>query len=95
MAGKPRPLIIEVEDFRVFLMARMGTLGLTVAGMADKLGISTAATYALLSGEETPSDEIARKVGLRPAYIMDEVNDSNRDIPAKTDAKASAGKNKK
>ena len=95
MAGKPRPLIIEVADFRVYLMARMGALGLTVAQLAEKLEISPAATYALLSGDETPNDEIVRKVGLRPVYVLDEVTDSNREIPAKAEAKPAAGKGKR
>jgi hypothetical protein len=77
MAGKPRPLIIEAQDFRVFLAARMGALRLSVAELAQELGITPTGTYALLTGDLEPSAEVLRKVGLRQAYVLDELPDGS------------------
>lgn len=71
MAGKPRPLIIETADFRVYLMARMSALKMNVPGLAKELGVTVQAAYQLLGGDLTPSEEIVRKVGLRPAFVAD------------------------
>jgi transcriptional regulator with XRE-family HTH domain len=69
MAGKPQPIIIDPSDFIPFMAARMGALGINVAELAQELGISRAATYALLSGEMKPSEKILTKVGLKIVYL--------------------------
>jgi len=68
MAGKPRPIIIERNEFSAVMAARMGALNLSVAQFAQQLGISRAAVYALMSGALPPSEKILKKVGLEVVY---------------------------
>jgi transcriptional regulator with XRE-family HTH domain len=72
MAGKPRPLIIKRDEFRIYLMATMGSRGFTVEEFAEKLGVTGTTVYALLSGDLAPSDEIIEKIGLESVYIIGE-----------------------
>lgn len=64
---KKRPdLIIDLEDFPVFLKARM--LQDSVEEYAAKLGVSSKLLYALLRGSRKPSPAILKKLGLKVAY---------------------------
>lgn len=69
--AKPKPIIIETKDFPIFLATRMGTLRIKVADLAEELGVTAAAVYAMLAGDLIPGDAIIRKLGLRPAFILD------------------------
>lgn len=71
VAGKARPVFIDSKDFGVFLAARMGALGLSTAALAEQLGVTPAAIYAMLSGNLVPGDKVAEKLGLRRAFVMD------------------------
>lgn len=72
MAGKPRPLIIEKKDFHVYLIARISaSFGGSVQGLADFLGVSGSRVYAMLSGEEGPTDEMLQRLSLRAVYVLD------------------------
>jgi transcriptional regulator with XRE-family HTH domain len=82
MGAKPRPLIVEVADFHVYLKARLYALGLTVPELAQQIGITTAAVYALMNEELQPSDEVLSKVGLRTAYVADEKGSEEAAKPA-------------
>lgn len=70
MAGKPRPLIVEKKDFKIFLAAQLASFG-GVQGLADHLGVTGSRVYAMLSGNEGPTEEIVERIGLRAAYVMD------------------------
>jgi DNA-binding XRE family transcriptional regulator len=72
MAGKPRPLIIEKDEFRAYLAAMVSLKKQPKDQTADEMGISRQALYQLLEGEIAPSDEIARKIGLRPVFVVEE-----------------------
>lgn len=78
MAGKPQPLIIEKGEFRVFLFAQMRVKDISPQEFADELGISLSTLYAILNGDEQPSEDLAKKVGVRQVWVMD------RDVPAKS-----------
>lgn len=66
MAEKNPDLVIEPEDFPVFLKARMLTD--SVAEYAEKTGIHPKLLYLLLNGQRKPSAEILEKVGLEVVY---------------------------
>ena len=68
MARKPNPIIIEPEKFSDYLIGVQGGLGLNIAGLAKKLGISRAATYQLINGEIGPSEKTLEKLGLEIVY---------------------------
>jgi hypothetical protein len=70
LAGKPRPILIEKDEFRIFLAARLPSFGGTVQGLAEHLDVTPAAAYALLAGTLQPSDHILEKVGLRTLYVI-------------------------
>lgn len=73
MAGKPRQIIIEPSEFRIYLASRMMVQKQSVAELAESLGISGAAAYQLLAGDLGPNEDVLRQVGLRIAYVADEL----------------------
>lgn len=79
MSEKLSDLIIEVEDFPVFVKARMGLD--TVKEFAAKIGVAPQMVYMLASGQRKPSPAILKKMGLKVAYVVD------RSAPAKARAK--------
>ncbi len=87
MAGKPRPIVIEVPEFRVYLAARMGAKRQSAEQLAEELGVTRQAIYQLLNGELNPSDQVARKVGLRPAFIVEMNPEGDSPAPAKGKSK--------
>jgi hypothetical protein len=80
MGAKRQPIIIEKKDVRVFLAARMASMGGGMAALAEMLGVTMATAYDLVSGELTPNDEILRKAGLRPVYVLE------AEVPEPSDA---------
>jgi hypothetical protein len=69
MSDKLPDLIIEVEDFPVFLKARMGTD--TVKEFAAKIGVAPQMVYMLALGRRTPSPAHLKALGLKVAYVLD------------------------
>jgi hypothetical protein len=69
MSDKQPDLIIDPEDFHVFLKARMGTD--TVAEFGAKLGVTTKLVYFLLNGTRKPSAAILKKLGLKTVFVVD------------------------
>lgn len=66
MSDKRPELIIDPEDFPIFLKARM--MRDSVAEYADKLGVSPKLVYLLLTGKRTPSPAILKKMDLEVVY---------------------------
>jgi hypothetical protein len=62
-------LIIDPEDFPVFLKGKLGSD--TVATFAKKLGVSQKLVYYLISGQRPPSKAILKKLGLKIAFVVD------------------------
>ena len=69
MSEKQPDLIIDPEDFHVFLKARLGTD--SVAEFAAKLDVTPKLVYLLLNGSRGPSKEILKKLGLKIAFVVD------------------------
>lgn len=69
MSEKLPDIVIEVEDFPVFVKARMGTD--TVKDFAAKIHVKPQMVYMLMSGARTPSPAILEAMGLRVAYVVD------------------------
>ena len=62
-----KPVVIDREEFPAFLKGCM--TGRSIEQFAAHLGISDKYLYMLLTGQRKPSERIARKVGLRQAFI--------------------------
>jgi hypothetical protein len=67
MSKQQPDIIIEPENFRLFLMAWRGQHG-SMAECAAKLGVSQKLIYMLLSGDRKPSAAILKKLGLEVVY---------------------------
>ncbi|MFP5277001.1 MAG: hypothetical protein ACLGPM_07790 [Acidobacteriota bacterium] len=65
---KHQELIIGVEEFPVFLRAKMVRDGQNVAELAAELEIHPKVVYYLLSGARTPTKAVLEKLQLEIAY---------------------------
>lgn len=83
VGAKRSPILIEKRDLRVFLASRMAGVGGSQAALAELLGVNPSTVYDLLSGAQEPSDEILKRAGLRPVYVVEEQVPEPPEPPAK------------
>lgn len=84
MSAREPELIVNTEEFPLFLKMRMGTS--TIAEFAAATGISRQLIYPMLAGERAPSKDVLKKLNLKIAYVVD------RSAAPATPAKARAKK---
>lgn len=70
MSKQQPDLIVEPEQFPLFLKARM--MRGSVADLAKELGVTGKLVYMLLSGERKPSAAILKKLGLEVVFRLKE-----------------------
>jgi transcriptional regulator with XRE-family HTH domain len=69
MSERLPDLIIDPDEFPIFLKARMGTD--TVQEFADKIGVTRQLVYMLALGQRKPSAAVLKAMGLKVAYVVD------------------------